>query len=97
MDNKIEQRKTEIDDIKKSLIELKDNVSLSIEEKRAQADALKAQTEATKKKIEEEIRLLENKTDDGSKEQMEKAEALLESCNEIIDLYESIIESIINA
>lgn len=93
MNNNIDQLRTEVDDIKNSLNELKNNVSLSEDEKKEQVDALKSQAEATKKKIEDEISSLEGKTDDESKKQKEEAETLLNSFNEIMSLYASILNS----
>ena len=87
----IEQLKKETDEIKKWLEELKNNVSLSETEKKDKADALKTQAEATKKKIEKEIHSLENKTDDESKKKKEEAETLLNSFNETMNLYSSIL------
>ena len=54
---------------------------LSEEEKKTQADALKSQAEAAKQKVENEIRLLESKTDDDSKKAKDEAEALLTTIN----------------
>lgn len=93
MDNKIEKLKTDVDDIKNSLNELKNNVSLSEDEKKKQAENLKSRAETTKKKIEKEIHSLESKTDDESKKQKEEAETLLDSFNEIMALYASILNS----
>ena len=93
MNNNIDQLKTEVDDIKKSLNELKNNVSLSENEKKNKAEELKAQAEATKQKIENEIHSLEDKTDDESKKKKEEAEALLNTFNETMTLYTSILNS----
>lgn len=89
----IEQLKKETDEIKKWLSELKNNVSLSEVEKKNKAEALKNQAEATKKKIENEIHSLESKTDDESKKKKEEAETLLNSFNEIMSLYNSILNN----
>ena len=91
MTNNIDQLKTEVDDIKKSLNELKSNVSLSDIEKKNQADALKTKAETTKQKIENEIKTLETATDSVSKKKKEEAEALLNSLTDITNLYNSII------
>ena len=93
MDNKIDQLKTEVSDIEKSLDELKNNVTLSEADKKTQADTLKAKAEATKQKIENEIHSLENKTDDDSKKKKEEAETLLNSFNETMQLYTSILNT----
>lgn len=93
MDNKIDQLKTEANDITKSLNELKNNVSLSEDEKKTKAETLKSQAEATKQKIENEIHSLESKTDDDSKKKKEEAETLLKSFNETIALYTSILNT----
>ena len=93
MNNKIDKLKTDVDDIKNSLNELKNNVSLSEDEKKKQAENLKSKAETTKKEIEKEIHSLENKTDDESKKQKEEAETLLNSFNEIMSLYASILNS----
>lgn len=93
MNNKIDKLKIDVDDIKKSLNELKNNVSLSEDEKKKQAENLKSKAETTKKEIEKEIHSLENKTDDESKKQKEEAETLLDSFNEIMSLYASILNS----
>ena len=89
--NNIEQLKTEVNDIKKSLNELKNNVDISDSEKKTKAEALKAQAENAKQKIQNEIKALENAADDGSKKKKEEAETLLNSFNEIISLYGSIV------
>ena len=108
MDNNnhnIDQLKTELDSIKTSLIDLadqlKNNDTLTEDEKTAkeeaiksEAETLKVQFDTTKQKIEAEIALLQEKTDDESKENIEKYEALLDSCNEIMDLYNSILSSL---
>jgi len=93
MNNKIDKLKTDVDDIKNSLNELKNNISLSEDEKKKQAENLKSKAETTKKEIEKEIHSLENKTDDESKKQKEEAETLLDSFNEIMSLYASILNS----
>ena len=93
MDNKIDKLKTEVNEIKDSLNALKNNVSLSESEKKTQAEALKSQAEATKHKIENEITSLESKTDDDSKKKKEEAETLLNSFNETMALYASILNT----
>jgi hypothetical protein len=55
---------------------------------------LKAKAETTKQKIEKEIHSLENKTDDESKKKKEEAETLLNTFNEIMSLYTSILNSV---
>ena len=97
---KIDSLKTEFDDIKKSLTELtnqlKNNDSLSEDEKKAKTDELKAKAdelEQTKQKIENEIHSLESKTDDDSKKAKEKAEILLTTINETMALYDSILNT----
>jgi hypothetical protein len=55
---------------------------------------LKAKAETTKQKIENEIHSLENKTDDESKKKKEEAETLLNTFNEIMSLYTSILNSV---
>ena len=57
-------------------------------------EELKNQAETTKQKIQNEINLLENKTDDASVKQKEEAETLLNSFNEILSLYTTIIASV---
>ena len=89
----IEQLKKQTDEIKKWLEELKSNVSLSDVEKKNKAENLKTQAEIAKKKIEEEIHSLENKTDDGSRKKKEEAKLLLNSFNETMKLYSSILNS----
>jgi len=91
MTNNIDQLKTEVDDIKKSLNELKNNVTLSESEKKNQAEALKTQADTTKQKIENEIKALEAATDDESKKKKEEAETLLKSFIDITSLYNSIL------
>ena len=91
MNNNIDQLKTEVDDIKKSLNELKNNVTLSESEKKNQAEALKTQADTTKQKIENEIKALEAATDDESKKKKEEAETLLKSFTDIMSLYNSIL------
>ncbi len=94
MANSIDQLKIEVDNIKNSLNELKNNVTLSEEERKDKAENLKKQAETTKKKIEKEIHSLESKTDDESKKKKEEAEILLNSFNEILGLYTTIIASV---
>ena len=95
MDNKIDQLKTEVDEIKKWLNELKNNVSLPEVEKKNKAEDLKSQAETTKKKIENEIQSLESKTDNKSKKKKEEIEALLNNFNnETTELYTSIINTL---
>ena len=89
----IEQLKKETNEIKKNLEELKNNVSLSEVEKKNKAEALKNQAEATKQKIENEIHSLESKTDDESKKKKEEAETLLNTFNETMSLYSSILNN----
>ena len=89
----IEQLKKETDEIKKWLDELKNNVSLSEVEKKNKAETLKAQVETAKKKIQREIHSLEGKTDDESKKEKEEAETLLNSFNETMKLYASILNN----
>ena len=89
----IEQLKKETDEIKKWLDDLKNNVSLSEAEKKSKAEILKTQAEATKQKIQNEINSLESKTDDESKKEKEEAETLLNSFNETMNLYASILNS----
>ena len=91
MPNNIDQLKTEVDDIKNSLNKLKNNVSLSEEEKKKQVEEIKSRAEITKKKIENKIDSLENKTDEESKKEKEKAKTLLNSFNETMSLYASIL------
>ena len=91
--DKLEQLKSDVNELKKSLYELKNNVSLSDIEKKNKAKTLKAQAETTKHRIQNKILLLEDKTDDESKKEKEEAEALLNSFNEIISLYTSILDS----
>jgi len=66
MVNKIEQLRLEVDEIKNLLNELKNNVSISEVEKKNQAEMIKNRAEGTKQKIQNEINLLEGKTDDES-------------------------------
>ena len=89
----IEQLKKETDEIKKWLEDLKNNVSLSETDKKNKVDDLKSKAETTKQKIENEIHSLENKTDDESKRKKEEAETLLNSFNETMTLYTSILSS----
>ena len=91
MGNNIEQLRIEVDDIKKSLNDLQNNVDFSEAEKRAKAEDLKNQAEITKQSIQDIIKVLENGTDDTSKMEKERAEALLNSFNDITILYNSII------
>ena len=90
MDN-IELLKLEADEIKKSLNELKNNISISEDDKRNKANLLNRRAEKTKQKIQKEIDSLTNKTDEESKKKKEEAEALLNSFNDITALYNSII------
>ena len=97
MSNNIEQLKTEVDDIKKSLGELKSNVDISETEKKTKAEALKAQAETTKQKIQKEINDLSNQSGQWEESKKEEAEALLNSFNEIMSLYDSITKTWNNA
>ena len=78
----IDQLKTEVNNIKDSLNELKNNVSLSEDEKKNQAEALKAQAETTRQKIQAEINALESLTDDESKKK--KLEQIKAQIDELI-------------
>ena len=89
----IEQLKKETDEIKKWLEDLKKNVSLSESEKKEKAEKLKSQAEITKQRIQAEIDLLSDKTDDESKRKKEEAEALLNTFNETMNLYASVLTS----
>lgn len=89
----IEQLKKETDEIKKWLDELKNNVSLSEAEKKTKAETLKTQAEKAKEKIQNEINALADKTDDESKKKKEEAETLLNSFNETMSLYNSILNN----
>lgn len=93
MTNSIDQLKIEVGNIKNSLNELKNNVTLSEKEKKDKAENLKKQAETTKQKIQAEIDALANKTDNDSKKKKEEAETLLNSFNEILGLYTTIIAS----
>ena len=103
-DVQIDTLKLEVSDIGKLLEdlsnELKNNEKLPEEEKKAKNDALKAkvdtikaQAETVKKKIEEKISALSDKTDDKSKRKKEEAEALLNTFNETVKLYASVLAS----
>ncbi len=95
MTNNIDQLKTEVNEIKNSLDDLKNKVTtLSEEEKKNKAEALKTQAESTKQKIQAEIDALKDKTDDESKKEKEEAETLLNSFNETMSLYASILNPI---
>lgn len=89
----IEQLKKETDEIKKWLEELKNNVSISESEKKTKAEELKTKAESTKHKIESEIASLSEKTDDESKRKKEEAETLLNTFNETVNLYASVLAS----
>ena len=93
MNNNIDQLKTEVDDIKKSLNDLKNNVNIPESEKKTKAETLKTQAEVTKQKVQNEINELKSATDEESKKKKEEAEALLNSFNEIMSLYNSIINT----
>jgi len=93
MVNKIEQLRLEVDEIKNLLNELKNNVSISEVEKKNQAEMIKNRAEGTKQKIQNEINLLEGKTDDESMKKKDEAETLLKSFTDITNLYNSIINS----
>ncbi len=93
MNNNIEQLKTEVDDIKKSLNDLKTNVDISETEKKTKAEALKSQAETTKQKIQKEINDLSNQSGQWVENKKEEAEALLNSFNEIMSLYDSIMNT----
>ena len=97
MSNNIEQFRTEVDDIKKTLSELKSNVDISETEKKTKAEALKAQAETTKQKIQKEINDLSNQSGQWVESKKEEAEALLNSFNEIMSLYDSITNTWNNA
>lgn len=89
----IEQLTKETDEIKSSLEELKNNVSISESEKKEKAKELKTRVETTRQKIQSEIDVLSSKTDDVSKKEKEEAEALLNTFNESLKLYEDILNS----
>lgn len=91
MSDNIELLKTEVNEIKKSLNELKNNINFSETEKKDKAEILNKQAEITKQKIQKEINFLTNKTDEESKRKKEEAETLLISCNDITVLYNSIV------
>ena len=93
MTNNIEQLQVEVDNITNSLKELKDNVALPELEKNNKAEELKSKAEDTRHKIENEIKALESKTDDDSKKKKEEAETLLNSFNETMVLYASILNT----
>lgn len=90
MDN-IEQLRTEVDEIKNSLNTLKNNVSISEDDKRNKANLLNRRAEKTKQRIQNEISSLTKKTDEESKKKKEEAETLLTSFEEIKHLYSYII------
>ena len=89
----IEQLKKEANEVEKWLEELKNNVSISESEKKTKAEELKTKAESTKHKIESEIASLSEKTDDESKRKKEEAEALLNTFNETVKLYASVLAS----
>ncbi len=90
----IENLKKEVDSIKISLNELKNNISLSNIKIKDQAEAIKIQVDMTKLKIQQEILSLKNKLDEESKKKKIEAETLLKSLSNITDLYDSIINSL---
>lgn len=87
----LEHLKQKVDEFKKSLDELKNNISISETEKKAKVEVLKSEAEATKQKIEAEISALANKMDKSYRNKKEKAESLLNSINETLKLYTSIL------
>ncbi len=90
----IEQLKNEVKDITNSLKELKEDVSLPENEKKRKAEELKSQAETAKQKIEDEIKTLENSTDSESNKKIEEAKTVLNSLTEVMNLYNSIIQSL---
>ena len=88
---KLDQLKKEVDDFKKSLNELKSNISISEIERKTKLETLKTQAEVTKQKLQAEIATLSDKADAYSKKEKEKAKALLNSINESLTLYTSIL------
>jgi t-SNARE complex subunit (syntaxin) len=88
---KLDQLKKEVDDFKKSLIELKNNISISEIERKTKLETLKTQAETTKQRLQREIATLSDKADTYSKKEKEKAKALLNSINESLTLYTSIL------
>jgi ElaB/YqjD/DUF883 family membrane-anchored ribosome-binding protein len=93
----IDQLKKEVDDFKTLLDELQNNVTISEAEKKNKAESLKSQAETTKQKIQAEISALEDKTDNESKKQKEKAEALLKSLDDIVNLQLTILTKTVDA
>ena len=89
----IEELQQKVDDIKKWLSELKDDISISEKDKKKKAESFKSETKAIEKDIKSEIRSLEGKTDAESLRKKEEAEVLLNSCDSIMNLYESILKS----
>ena len=77
----INRLKKEVDEIKNSLNSLRTNVSLSDTEIKNRAEAIKTQADTIKEKIQNEISIQKDKV------KKEKAETLLKSVNDSINLY----------
>lgn len=89
----IEQLKKNVDEIKNSLQALKDNVSISDEDKKNKVETIKVKAETIKENLKKEVNSLIDKADETSKENIEKAKAILSSLNEVIDLQINIKET----
>lgn len=88
----IEELRKEVDEIKIWLEKLKSFLStISETERQEKVEEFNVKIEKTREKIQSEINSLSSKTDDDSKMKKEESEALLNSLNETVWLYSSIV------
>ncbi len=94
-DKKIDHLQSEVTEIQKSLNELKSK-TISDVEKKTKTEEIKNKAETTKKEIQQKIDQLKDKKDAASISEKEKAETLLTTLNDIINLQLSIWWNTVN-
>lgn len=94
MTNNIENLQKSVSDVQTQLAELKDNVELSVKEKKEKADYLKSQADNLSSQIDIELTALEASTDADAKENIDKLEISKDVLQQISDLYTSILASL---
>lgn len=94
MTNNVETLQNSVSDIQIQLIELKDNIELSAQEKKNQAESLKSRADDLLRQIDAELDALRASTDADAQEKIDKLETSKNTLQEITDLYNSILASL---
>jgi Mg2+ and Co2+ transporter CorA len=94
MTNKVEELERGVSEVRSQLFELKDNITLSAQEKKEQANTLKSKADALSREIDAELAVLSSSTDADAQKNIEKLVASQDILREIQDLYASILTSL---